>query len=348
VPATEQQVWQWVRDLNAERFVDREVATERLIEAGAISVAPLQEALAENNLEVTTRAVHILCELALSAEPDAAEAARVALEKVAEARVTSAARRARDTLDSLDLIRQERALAELKQLGAVVGDKQSQFGFELAGRFALEFGEKWHGQPKDLARLRWLPDLGDVIFQGPQVTNDWLQYLAGMEGLSTVTIKRANITDEGLKSLAGLKNVQLLSLLYVPITDRSFDFLRDIAGVSKMRIYGTGMTRPTAAKLREAMAGTDIDFRGGAFLGVMGQKGLQGCTLYTVRPNTPAEKAGLMPNDVICEFEGQEVTGFEPLTDMIAQHYPGETVTVKILRNGQPLTKRVTLGEWEE
>jgi hypothetical protein len=346
---TEPQVRQWVRDLNADRFIDREVATERLIDAGAVAVGPLQESLAENNLEVTTRAMHILCELAVSSESETADAARAALEKIADARVTSAARRARDTLNSLDQIRQERALAELKQLGAVLGERQSQFGFEVVGQYALEFGEKWQGQPKDLARLRWLPDLSEVTFVGPQVTDEWLKHLAGLGGLAKVTIKRANITDEGVKSLANLKNVDEIGLLYVPITDRVVEYLSVAEGIGKIRLYGTRVTAPATERLKELLSGTEIDYRkGGALLGVKCQPGQQGCLIYAVPPNTAADKAELRANDLICEYNGQKVADFKALTDLIAQHRPGDTVTVKILRDGEMLTKSVTLGEWQE
>ena len=86
------QIRQWIDQLNAERFVDREVATEKLIAAGAASVGPTLAVVAENNLEVTTRAVYVLQELALSPDIVASEAAHAALEKIAEPRLTSAAR----------------------------------------------------------------------------------------------------------------------------------------------------------------------------------------------------------------------------------------------------------------
>ena len=88
------------------------------------AIEPLVAALVENNLEVTTRAIHVLRELALGLDLETEEAARAALEEIASPRGTAAARRARETLNALDLLRQDRALAELKQLGAVIGEVQ--------------------------------------------------------------------------------------------------------------------------------------------------------------------------------------------------------------------------------
>jgi len=341
------QVRQWIDQLNSERFVDREVATEKLISAGAASVGPTLAAVAENNLEVTTRAVYVLQELALSPDIDASEAAHAALEKIAEPRLTSAARRARSTLDRLDLIRQDRAIGELKRLGANISDRQADLGFGMIEGFVIELNEGWQGQPQDLARLRRLRDAGELILQGPQVTDEWLKYVAPMTGLPVLTVKRANVTDEGLKHLLGMKELSLLSLMYVPITDQAVDHLQGLQGVSKLRIYGTRLSEAAVDRLRTALVASDIDVRRGAFLGVGCQDGVEGCIIYTVRPNSAAEKAGLMMNDVIYEYEGHKVADYKALTAGIANNVAGDTVTIKIVRDGQILSKRVTLGEWE-
>jgi hypothetical protein len=342
-----EQIRQWIEQLNAERFVDREVATEKLIAAGAASVGPTLAVVAENNLEVTTRAVYVLQELALSPDINASEAAHAALEKIAEPRLTSAARRARATLDRLDLIRQDRAIGELKRLGANVGARQADFAFGLIEGYVIELNEGWQGQPQDLARLRWLRDAGELILQGPQVTDEWLKHVAPMTGLPVLTVKRASVTDQGLKHLLGMKELSVLSLMYVPITDQAIDSLQQLQGVSKLRIYGTRLSVAAVDRLRTALAASDIDVRRGAFLGVGCQDGVEGCVVYTVRPNSAAEKAGLMMNDVIYEYEGQKVADYKALTAGIANNVAGDTVTVKIVRDGQMLSKRVTLGEWE-
>ena len=140
VAPSAEQIQHWIGQLNAERFVDREVATEKLISAGGAAVGPVLAAVAENNLEVTTRAVYILQELALSGDAAVSDAAHAALEKVAEPRLTSAARRARATLARLDLIRQERAIQELRRLGASVADRPAEMIFGYVEGYTVEFG----------------------------------------------------------------------------------------------------------------------------------------------------------------------------------------------------------------
>ena len=346
--ATAQEVRKWVRNLNSDRFIEREVATAKLIEAGAQSVAPLVSALTENNLEVTTRAVYVLRELALSLDPKAESAARAALKKMAEPRVTAAARRARETLVTLDILRQDRALAELKKLGAVVKDQQSAMVFGVVQQYTIEIGDAWRGQAKDLSRLSWLKDVGGLILDGPKVTDQWLEHVPKSGGPLVLTIKQAKITDQGIKHLVGVKNLQVLSLLYVPISDKSVPALQQVAVAGKIRIYGSRMTRAGAERLQQALAGTEVDFRLGAFLGVGCQSGEQGCVVYTVRPGTAAAKVGLLPQDVIYEYDGQKVTEFEVLTALISEDQSGDTVTIKILRGDEKKELRVTLGECDE
>ena len=343
---TQEQIKKWVTDLDSERFFDREVATERLIAAGTAAVEPVAEAVSSNNLEVTTRGMYILQELALDANSESAEVACTALEKIAQFRGTTAARRAAATLAKLGEIRHDRALDELKRLGANVGGHAPQFGIPMVGRRSIEFGEKWRGEDKDLARLRWLRDVNDLIFQGPQVNDQWLKHVPKMTGLSSLMIKRASITDEGIKHLKGMKGLQALSLMYLDITDQSVQTLKEFQGIGDVIIYGTGMTPAGRDELARALVGTKVDYRQGGFLGVGCLEGQQQCIIQRVTANSAAEKAGLMLEDVIYEYDSKKVTDFEGLRAMIAKNRPGDKVIIKIIRNDQKLTKELTLGEW--
>ena len=341
------QIQGWVEQLNSERFLDREVATEKLIAAGGEAVAPVLAAVAENNLETTTRAIYILRELALHGDQAVSDAACSALEKAAEPQLTSAARRARATLLRLDLIRQERAVQDLRRLGAGISDRQPDFGQGMIEGYTVELGDGWQGQLADLARLRWLRDAGEVILQGPQITDDWLKYVAGMKQLRALTVKRAGITDEGLRHLAGMKELSALALWYVAVGDRAVDVLPQLQRVRKVRIYGGQLTAAGVERLRQSMPNCDIDYRRGAFLGISCQDLPEGCMVNTIRPRSAAEKSGLLMNDVIVEYDGKKVADYKSLTALISGNVAGDTVTVKVVRGGQTVSRRVTLGEWE-
>jgi serine protease Do len=59
----------------------------------------------------------------------------------------------------------------------------------------------------------------------------------------------------------------------------------------------------------------------------------------------PSEKAGIKNGDVIRKLNGQQIGDSGQFTAMITNLNPGAEVTVDILRDGQPLTIKTTLGE---
>lgn len=343
--ASAEQVRQWVRALDSEQFLEREVATEKLIAVGGAAIGPVVEALAGNNLEVTTRGMHILQELALSPDMAAEEAARQALERIAAPRVTALARRAAATLARLEQARRDRALQELKQLGAVVTARVPDMIVPTAERCKVELGDKWRGTDKDLARLRWLRGVGELVLLGPQVTDAWLAYVVAIEDLPTLTVKRAKVTDEGLRHLASLKKLQLLRLLYVPIGDKAVAHFKGLQGISTLQLYGTDISESGAEELRQALLGTKVEYGRGGFLGISCEAVPQGCMIFTVLPNSAAEKAGLMLNDVVLEYAGKPVPDFAALINLIAANQPGDRVMLKILRGRSQMVKQVTLDE---
>ncbi len=340
-------ILKWVQELDSDRFVERELATTRLIEAGTAAIAPVTQALESNNLEVTTRGVHILQELALESDLAISKAARAALEKVATPRVTSAARRAAEALSRLDLIRHERALLDLKQLGAVVDESHSPMGFQMIEQLSIEIGDQWRGKSTDLVRLAWLRSVDQLILSHPQCDDETLALVAQIPDLPALTIRRANVSNDGIAHLRHLDNLRTLNVLYCPIGDETVASLREITSLGRLRLFGTRVSAEGRERLVEALPQTEIDVRGGAFLGIGCDPTQPGCIINTVRPGTAAERAGLQVGDLIAKYEGQAVRDFEELTAAIAQNSPGETVTLQVVRGDQTLEKPLELGAWE-
>ena len=71
----------------------------------------------------------------------------------------------------------------------------------------------------------------------------------------------------------------------------------------------------------------------------------QGALVGDVTPKSPAEKAGLENGDLILEFNGKKVTDSRHLKLEVARVQPGESVPVKILRDGSTKTLEVTVKE---
>jgi hypothetical protein len=60
-------------------------------------------------------------------------------------------------------------------------------------------------------------------------------------------------------------------------------------------------------------------------------------TIGTVIPTSPAEQAGLQVGDVIKTYGGEQVFSSQQLTELRSAGKSGSTVTVEIIRDGQPM-----------
>lgn len=66
-----------------------------------------------------------------------------------------------------------------------------------------------------------------------------------------------------------------------------------------------------------------------------------------VIPGSPADKAGLRENDIILEVNGEKVTNQQPLSYLISQYSPGETIELTVQSQGEEKTLDLELGERE-
>lgn len=78
---------------------------------------------------------------------------------------------------------------------------------------------------------------------------------------------------------------------------------------------------------------------------VLGLERTRGALVSDVVPDSPAEKAGLKPRDVIMKFNGRAVDEWQSLPPLVGLVRPGSTVPVEIVRDGKRRTLDVTIGE---
>ncbi len=74
---------------------------------------------------------------------------------------------------------------------------------------------------------------------------------------------------------------------------------------------------------------------------------ISGAEVVVVQADSPAAKAGMQLGDVVVAVDGQTVKDATSLTTSLAQHQPGEKVTLTIYRKGQKRDVTVTLGAFE-
>ena len=79
-----------------------------------------------------------------------------------------------------------------------------------------------------------------------------------------------------------------------------------------------------------------------------GIKSRKGVLVTEVFPNDPAGLAGIEPQDIILSINGKEVGTAREITSMIANIGVGETVKIKVLRNGKTRTFKVKIAKREE
>lgn len=79
-----------------------------------------------------------------------------------------------------------------------------------------------------------------------------------------------------------------------------------------------------------------------------GIKSKKGVLVTEVFPDDPADIAGIEPKDIILSINEKEVETAREITSMIADIGVGETVKIKVLRNGKTRTFKVKIAKREE
>jgi serine protease Do len=79
-----------------------------------------------------------------------------------------------------------------------------------------------------------------------------------------------------------------------------------------------------------------------------GLKEARGALVSQVTPASPAEKAGLKPEDVVLSADGRTIQDNGDLSRYISSLAPGKTVKLEVVREGQPKAFSVILGTFQD
>ena len=96
-------------------------------------------------------------------------------------------------------------------------------------------------------------------------------------------------------------------------------------------------------KIQRAFLGVqmnDIDEEGA---GMLNMKQTAGALITQVLPGTSADKAGILPYDLIIEFNSVKIESTRDLNKAVANAPVGKEVTVKVIRNNQPKSINVKM-----
>ncbi|MHB8957985.1 MAG: PDZ domain-containing protein [Pirellulaceae bacterium] len=335
-PAPEQ-IGRWVRELDDNRFLVRRNATEQLIQAGHVAIGPIRDAMAGSSLEVSTRGIYVLKAMAVSRDVATQDAAVEALQQLANSPFTSAARQATEAIAALSEVRQQRAIKELEDLGAKIARNDQLMVFAPTVGLRVEIGSTWQGTVDDLQRFRWLTEVQEVVFIGERITDEWIRSIEHLRGVERVLIKHARITNEALRSISQLKGVTNIDLMYTPVNDGVIAYLKDMDTVREVRLYGTDVTREAVEQYQATVRNVQVDFKMGAFLGVMCQQPPFPCQVVEVIAESAAARGGIEIRDIIVRYGGQPVATFDDLRKLIGKNKVGDSVLIQVLRGGVPV-----------
>ena len=188
---------------------------------------------------------------------------------------------------------------------------------------------------------------GDIVikFAGKQVQDsDDLRKI--IKNTKPDTKVKINIIRDGKEKTLSAK-----------IGDRK-DYIDD-----KVKVFGKGFVSPRIHIFSDKHGIPDLYIKGykdywekRAFLGVNMEKLSKGLAEYfevkfgamvtEVIEDSPAEKAGLKPGDIITEYRGREVREPEDVSHYIKKNDVGDKVEVKVVRKGKEMTFNVELGEY--
>lgn len=339
-----EQLGRWVRRLDDSRFGVRNRSTTKLIEAGKPAVEPVLEAVRTGNLEVSTRGVYVLRELAYGSDLGAQKRSLDALREIARSfDKPLAARRARKAIAGFDKAREQKAIQKLTRLGASIEScGPTRFGGPAPGHLEVEIGPDWKGDRQDLNLLAWIQNLKKITLAGPQVTDAWIETIGARSGLHYLVIKNAQITDEALRTVGQIKTLVYVDLMYTPVTNDGLAYLEEMKSVRMIRCFGTKITQKAAQQLAAKLGQAEVQHKMGGFLGVRCEPAPEPCRVILVTPGSGADRGGIRRKDIITQFDGQPVPTFDALERLIARKRVGDTVKIQVRRGGQAMAPEIS------
>ncbi len=112
-----------------------------------------------------------------------------------------------------------------------------------------------------------------------------------------------------------------------------------------------GLARPVldsiieTGEVRRGFLGAQVGDVNPETIEKFGLKAERGAFLSGVVEDQPAAAAGLQPGDVITEIDGRPVRSGNQVKNYVASRAPGETVSMKVNRDGETMTVEVDLAE---
>jgi hypothetical protein len=205
-----------VAQLDSNRYLDRERATQALVEAGAAALDPLLAAANSGRPEVSDRAVWALKKLSDSADRTLGLAA---LDRLVE--VTNRPGVVQEATLARGRIYELACQEALNKLGArLVVDEVPTADLTQVRMVQVYFTDEWHGTPADLECLEKLSDHRYFRMEGAAVGDEEIKIFERMDGLALLQIFKTRVSpaavdaikDRHPKAIVYVRNRALLGI----------------------------------------------------------------------------------------------------------------------------------------
>lgn len=340
----------WITQLSHEHYLRREKASQKLKELGPAVIPHLVTAMNEGDLEVIERSVAVISGFASSLAPADDGNAWRTLKTMATSSVGRRALAAKAAMKEVSESRSEQAEDLLLAAGLFIG--QGDFSIAASQKMfrLVEVGDGWNGDVGVLRWLEWVDDIQHVRITGKAIRGGVLRNVVKMPDLKAIAIVDSDVVvdDEVFSSLSEMERIDSLDIRYVQVTARQSEIISRLPLRSSLTLMGTGIKSDVVDRIRGRLAGLEIQYRQGGFLGVSCYAEERVCTVNVVYPGTAAFEAGLMFRDVIVGAGKDEITSFSSLQESINKHDAGDEIEIRFLRGGKLLKAKVRLKRLKE
>ncbi len=201
----------------------------------------------------------------------------------------------------------------------------------------------------NLQQFSKLPQLRELEIKHRKVDAELIEAFTISPSLMSLNLIKCDIQPEALQKLNDSNSIRSLSLTEMQIESWLFRELEQLDRLTYLNLSLCKFETAAYQRLTKSRPTLQILYTPQAFLGVRGDFNLENaCTISSVVPGSGADKGGLKMDDHVTHIDGQPIAHFEDLRLHVAQHRPGEKLTVEVLRNGEPLKLEIELSHFDQ
>jgi hypothetical protein len=332
-PDRQKQIADWISDLGDSDYSKREFATIQLNLNKKDAVRLAAKALETATGEQADRLFQLLSSIAADPYTTDGEFAYDAIGEIARFRSTSRAVRAQKILQAIGDHQQDVSQTKLLSMGIDVRDRQLQIiSSKVEVPNALVIDETFDGDVEDLECIRWLSMVSFVKLEGARINRRLLTFVTKMPNLNRLQLVNTNLQKADIEVLLDAPELDLLEFIYAPIGDESIELISQLPVIGNLYLFGTQLTADGSRALKEKVDGPELLVSRGGFLGVQCMQ--SSVVIEDVVPNGAAQAAGLRRHDRVLSINGKPVYVFEDIRRELANHAPGEQVSIQFERSG--------------